>query len=180
MRRMFAVVRTAGDPAQLVEPVRAAVRRLDSNLPITNVATQTEQVERRFTQDRLFASALSFFGGLALLLAAIGLFGLMSYNVGRRSQEIGIRMALGANRLNVIRMILGESLALVAVGLALGLGAAYWLGRLVATFLFGLTPTDATTITAAVALIAVVSTLAGYLPARRASLVDPNVVLNRG
>ena len=180
MRRMIAVVRTAGDPAQFVEPARGAVRRLDANLPITNVATQTEQVERRFTQDRLFANALSFFGGLALLLAAIGLFGLMSYNVGRRSQEIGIRMALGASRLNVIRMILGESLGLVAVGLVLGLGAAYWLGRLVATFLFGLAPTDAMTIAAAVVLIAVVSALAGYLPARRASLVDPNVVLNRG
>jgi len=180
MRRMIAVMRTAGDPAQLIEPVRGAIRRLDPNLPITNVATQTENLERRFAQDRLFANALSFFGGLALLLAAIGLFGLMSYNVGRRSQEIGIRMALGAKRLDVIRMILGESLALVAAGLVLGLGGAYWLGRLVSTFLFGLAPTDAATITAAVALIAVVSTLAGYLPARRASMVDPNIVLNRG
>jgi predicted permease len=180
MRRMIAILRTAGDPAQLIEPVRAAVRRLDANLPITNVATQTENLERRFTQDRLFANALSFFGGLALLLAAIGLFGLMSYNVGRRSQEIGIRMALGANRMNVIRLILGESLALVAVGLVLGLGTAYWLGRLVTTFLFGLAPTDALTIAAAIALIASVSALAGYLPARRASRVDPNAVLNRG
>ncbi len=180
MRRMIAVVRSAGDPAQLIEPARAAVRRLDSNLPITNVATQSEQVERRFTQDRLFANALSFFGSLALLLAAIGLFGLMSYNVGRRSQEIGIRMALGARRIDVIRMILAESITLVAVGLVIGLGGAFWLGRLVATFLFGLAPTDAATIAAAVALIAVVSALAGYLPARRASLVDPNVVLNRG
>ncbi len=180
MRRMIAVVRTAGDPSQLIEPVRAGVRRLDPNLPITNVATQTEQVERRFAQDRLFATALSFFGGLALLLAAIGLFGLMSYNVGRRSQEIGIRMALGAGRLDVIRMVLNESLLLVAVGVVLGLGAAYWLGRLVATFLFGLAPTDAATIAAAVALILVVSSLAAFLPARRASRVDPNVVLNRG
>jgi hypothetical protein len=79
------LVRTAGDPAQLIEPVRAAVRRLDSNLPITNVATQAEQVERRFSQDRLFANALTLFGGLALLLAAIGLFGLMSYSVARRA-----------------------------------------------------------------------------------------------
>ena len=180
MRRMIAYVRTAGDPAQLIEPARAAVRRLDSNLPITNVATQAEQVERRFAQDRLFANALSFFGGLALLLAAIGLFGLMSYNVGRRSQEIGIRMALGARRFDVIRMVLRESLTLVAVGLVVGLAGAFWLGRLVTTFLFGLAPTDAATIAAAVTLIAVVSALAGYLPARRASRVDPNVVLNRG
>jgi predicted permease len=180
MRRMIAVVRTAGDPAQLIEPVRAAVRRLDSNLPITNVATQAEQIERRFAQDRLFANALTFFGGLALLLAAIGLFGLMSYNVSRRSQEIGIRMALGARRLDVIRMVLNESLALVAVGVVAGLGATVWLGSLVTTFLYGLAPTDTATIAAAVGLIVVVATLAGYLPARRASRVDPNVVLNRG
>jgi predicted permease len=180
VRRMIALVRTAGDPAQLIEPARAAVRRIDPNLPITNVATQAEQVERRFTQDRLFANALSFFGGLALVLAAIGLFGLMSYNVGRRSQEIGIRMALGARRLDVIRMVLTESLTLVVVGVVIGLGATYWLGRLVTTFLFGLAPTDAATIAAAVTLVLAVSTLAGFLPARRASRVDPNVVLNRG
>jgi ABC-type antimicrobial peptide transport system permease subunit len=177
---MIAIVRTAADPAQLIEPARAAVRQIDPNLPITNVATQAEQVERRFAQDRLFANALSFFGGLALILAAIGLFGLMSYNVGRRSQEIGIRMALGARRFDVIRMVLTESLTLVAVGVVIGLGATYWLGRLVATFLFGLAPTDAATIAAAVTLVLAVSTLAGFLPARRAARVDPNVVLNRG
>jgi ABC-type antimicrobial peptide transport system permease subunit len=104
----------------------------------------------------------------------------MSYNVGRRSQEIGIRMALGARRFDVIRMVLTESLTLVAVGVVIGLGATYWLGRLVATFLFGLAPTDAATIAAAVTLVLAVSTLAGFLPARRAARVDPNVVLNRG
>jgi predicted permease len=179
MRRMIVVMRTAGDPAPLIEPVRAAVRRLDPNLPVTSVATQAEEIERRFAQDRLFANALSIFGGLALLLAAIGLFGLMSYNVSRRGQEIGIRMALGARRVDVMRMVLTESAAMVAVGVALGLTAIYLLGRLVTTFLFGLAPTDAATIAVAVALIVVVSTLAGFLPARRASRVDPNVVLNR-
>jgi ABC-type antimicrobial peptide transport system permease subunit len=114
-----------------------------------------------------------------LLLAAIGLFGLMSYNVARRSQEIGIRMALGARRFDVIRMVLHESLALVGAGVVIGLGAAYWLGRLVTSFLFGLEPTDVLTTSAAVVLIVGVSTLAGFLPARRASLVDPNVVLNQ-
>lgn len=180
MRRMIVVMRSAGDPAQLVEPARAVVRGLDATLPITNVATQAEQVERRFAQDRLFANALSIFGGLALLLAAIGLFGLMSYTVSRRRQEIGIRMALGARSAQVVRMVLGESLGLVAAGVLLGLGATYWLGRLVTTFLFGLTPTDAPTIAAAVGIIVVVSTVAGFLPARRASRVDPNVVLSRG
>jgi predicted permease len=179
MRRMFAVVRTAGDPALLIEPVRAAVRRLDASLPITNVATQAEQVERRFTQDRLFANALTLFGGLALLLAAIGLFGLMSYNVARRSQEIGIRMALGAKRVDVIRMVLNESLVMVGAGIVIGLGAAYWLGRLVTSFLYGLEPTDLSTTSGAVVLIVGVSTLAGFLPARRASQVDPNVVLSQ-
>jgi predicted permease len=179
MRRMIVVMRTAGDPATLIDPVRAAVRRLDPNLPVTSVATQAEEIERRFAQDRLFAGALSIFGGLALLLAAIGLFGLMSYNVSRRGQEIGIRMALGARRVDVMRMVLTESAGMVAAGVALGLTAIVVLGRLVTTFLFGLAPTDAATIAVAVALIVVVSTFAGFLPARRASRVDPNVVLNR-
>jgi predicted permease len=174
------VLRTAGDPALMAEPVRRAIREIDPNLPLTGVATQAERVEQRFAQERLFATASSLFGGLGLLLAAIGLFGLMSYNVSRRSQELGIRMALGARRGSIIGMVLGESLLLVGVGVAIGLTAAYFLGRLIATQLYGLPPTDVVTIAVAIAVIVVVSTLAGYLPARRASRVDPMVVLNRG
>ena len=180
LRSVAFVLRTAADPALMTEPVRAAIQRIDSNLPLTGVSTQAERVEQRFAQERLFANASSLFGGLGLLLAAIGLFGLMSYNVSRRSQELGIRMALGAKRADVILMVLAESLLLVAIGVAIGLTTAYLLGQLIATQLFGLSPMDVPTIVLAVAVIAAVTTLAGYLPARRASRVDPMVVLNRG
>jgi ABC-type antimicrobial peptide transport system permease subunit len=173
------LVRTTGDPNGLAEPVRAAVRQIDPNLPLQNVTTQADQLETRFAQERLFATAYSLFGALALLLACVGLFGLMSYNVARRTNEIGIRMALGAERLAVVRMVLGESMRLVVIGLALGLIAALASGRLVKTVLFQLAPTDVATFAAAIALVFGVSLIAGYLPARRASLVDPMVALQR-
>jgi predicted permease len=173
------VVRTAGDPNTIAEPVRAAIRQIDPTLPLQNVTTQADQLEGRFAQERLFAMAYSLFGALALLLACIGLFGLMSYNVARRTNEIGIRMALGAERVTVVRMVLGESLRLVAIGLVLGLVCALASGRLVKTVLFDLAPTDVPTYAIAIGLVLAVSVLAGYLPARRASLVDPMVALQR-
>ena len=176
--RMTFILRTGPDPSTMIETVRSAMNRLDSNLPLINVTTQTDQIENRFSQERLFANASSLFGALALLLASIGLFGLMSYNVSRRTNEIGIRMALGARQFDVARMVLAESLMLVGVGLAIGLGVALIVGRFVAKSLFGLEPTDVLTMTTAIAVIAVVSTLAGYLPARRASRVDPMVALH--
>src|SRR5262249_35802752 len=117
------------------------------------------------------------FGGLALLVASIGLFVLMSYSVARRTNEIGVRMALGAQRANVFAMVLRESLVLVFIGLAVGVGVAWSTGRFVATLLFGLSPTDVSAILGSLLLIIIVSLLAGYLPARRASRVDPLVAL---
>jgi ABC-type antimicrobial peptide transport system permease subunit len=117
------------------------------------------------------------FGGLALLLACIGLFGLMSYNVSRRTNEIGIRIALGAQRTGVIGMVLRESMVMVVIGVSIGLAAAIAAGRLISTVLFGLAPNDVWTMTAAIALMAAVCLIAGYLPARRASRVDPMVAL---
>jgi predicted permease len=171
-------LRTAGDASRMIPAVREAVRRIDPSLPLTNFSTQAEQVERRFAQERLFALACSLFGGLALLIASIGLFGLMSYNVVRRTNEIGIRMALGAQRWDVIRMVLRESLALVVIGVALGLGTALAASRLIRTLLFGLAPNDALTIASAIFLMILVSTVAASLPARRASRVDPMVALH--
>ncbi|HYT64978.1 MAG TPA: ABC transporter permease [Vicinamibacterales bacterium] len=171
-------LRTAGAPAGVMGSVRDVIRQIDPNLPITDVSTQIEQVEKRFAQEKLFAQAYTLFGGLALLLASIGLFGLMSYNVSRRTNEIGIRMALGAQRQDVLRLVMGESMLLVAIGVVTGLGIAIAASRLVATLLFGLPPTDPLAIATAMGVMIAVSSLAGYLPARRASRVDPMVALH--
>jgi predicted permease len=176
-RGMTAVLRTAVDPNSLVDEVRATVRQVDTNLPLTNVTTQSRQVEQRFAQERLFANAYTLFGALALTLACIGLFGLMSYGVSRRTNEIGIRLALGAGRPRVIRMVLGESLVLVGAGIGVGLAAAFAAGRFVASVLFGLAPTDPATMAVTIVLIVAVGVLAAYAPARRAARVDPMVAL---
>jgi predicted permease len=171
-------VRTSGDPLQAVGSIREAVRQVDPNVPLMDVSTQIEQIERRFSQERVFAQAYALFGGLALLVASIGLFGLMSYSVTRRTNEIGIRMALGAQRPEVVRMIMGESLILVAIGVAIGLAVALAAGRLIATLLFGVAATDTPTLALAMLVMTAVSAFAGYLPARRASRVDPIVALH--
>jgi predicted permease len=176
LRAVFEV-RTAGDPLNAIGGIREAVKRTDPNLPVTDVSTQSEQIERRFSQEKVFARAYAVFGGLALVIAAIGLFGLMSYNVSRRTNEIGVRMALGAQRGDVLRLVMNESMVLVAIGIVIGVGAAIAAGRLVATQLFGLAPTDALTTAIAGTVMAGVSAFAGYLPARRASRVDPLVAL---
>jgi predicted permease len=171
-------VRTAGDPVGAIGAIRETVRTLDPNLPLMNVSTQVEQVEKRLLQERVFAQAYALFGALALLLASVGLFGLMSYTVARRTNEIGIRMALGAQRQDVLRLVMGESMTLVIVGVGIGLTAAMAASRLVASLLFGLAATDAATMLAAMMVLAVVSAIAGYLPARRAARVDPLVALH--
>jgi predicted permease len=170
-------VRTAGDPLTIVAGVRDAVRQIDPNLPIVNVTTQLDEVEARFAQERTFAQAYTLFGGLALLVASVGLFGVMSYSVARRTMEIGIRMALGAERRDVLGLVMRESMGLVAAGAALGLAGALAASRLVSTLLFGLAPTDPVTFAGALTVMVVVAAVAGYLPARRASRVDPMVAL---
>src|SRR5262245_45464655 len=172
-------VRTAGDPVIAMGGIREAVRRIDPNLPIMDMWTQTEQIERRFLQEKLFAQANAFFGGLAVVLAAVGLFGLMSYSVARRTNEIGIRMALGARSQDVLRLVMRESMTLVIVGVVIGVGVALGTSHLIETLLFGLAPTDVFSMTTAILLMIAVSALAGYLPARRASRVDPMVALHQ-
>ena len=176
-RSLTVMVRTAGEPAAMTETVRAALQQIDPDVPMTGITTQSEQVDNRFAQERLFALAYSLFGALALLLACIGLFGLMSYSVSRRTNEIGIRMALGAERAGVVGMVLRESMLMVAIGIAIGLAGAIGGGRFVESVLFGLSASDAWTISAAIGATVVVSLAAGYLPARRASRVDPMVAL---
>ena len=171
-------VRTAADPSTTIGAIRDAVRQIAPNLPLIGVSTQVEQVERNLQQERVFAQAYAMFGGLALLLASIGLFGVMSYSVARRTSEIGIRMALGAQRGDVLRLVMRESMLLVVIGIVAGLAVAVAASRLVASLLFGLAATDAPTILLATLVMAGVSAIAGYLPARRAARVDPMVALH--
>jgi len=170
-------LRTAASPAAVTATVREAVRQVDPAVPIVKLSTQADEIERRLSQEKLFAQAYGIFGGIALLLASIGLFGLMSYNVARRTPEMGIRMALGAQRVDVLRMVMRESLLLVGIGVAAGLAVAFGAGRLLKSLLFGLAPHDVATIAVAIAVMGAVSAVAAYLPARRASRVDPIVAL---
>ena len=170
-------VRTAGEPLSIVGALREAVRQMDPEIPITNVTTQTASIEQRYAQETLLAQAYAIFGAIALIVAAIGLFGLMSYSVARRTNEIGIRMALGAEPMTVLRHVMGESMTLVAIGIVAGVGLAFATGRLVSSLLFGVTMFSPETLAAAMAVLSAVSAAASYLPARRASKVDPLVAL---
>jgi len=172
-------VRTAADPVSAMTAIRETVRTIDPTIPVTDVSTQMEQIERRFLQEKVFAQAYTLFGGLALTLAAVGLFGLMSYSVARRTNEIGIRMALGARSQDVLTLVMRESMILVVIGVVTGLGIAVGAGRFVATLLFGLPPADILSLLIATLVMVAVSAFAGYLPARRASRVDPMVALHR-
>jgi predicted permease len=170
-------VRTSGNPTEMVAAIRQVVQEADKNLPLFDVKTQSEQVNATLAQERLFARLSSFFGLLALMLACIGLYGLMSYAVARRTHEIGIRMALGARSGDVLWMVMREILMLVLIGVAIGLPAALAATRLISSMLFGLTATDPMTISVATLFMIAVAALAGYIPARRASRVDPMVAL---
>jgi predicted permease len=170
-------IRTASDPANVMNAARAAVSAADPTIPVVRVETQLSTLERRYAQEKVLAQAYTLFGAVALFVASIGLFGLMSYNVSRRTREIGIRMAMGARRQEVLGLVLRESMLLVTVGIGIGLAAALAAGRLVTSQLFGLEPTDIPTIATAIFVMVTVSAIAGYLPARRAARVDPMVAL---
>ena len=171
------LVRTTGDPAKSVADLRAAVASVDPNLALIHVATIREQVSNQMTHDELISTLTSIFSLLALLLAAIGLYGVMSYNVVRRTNEIGIRLALGAQSPAVLWMILRESLFLLAIGVALGLPLALAATRVVKQQLFGLSALDPMTYAIAIAVVSGMTIFAAWLPARRAAKVDPMVAL---
>jgi predicted permease len=181
MPHMHFEVRTAGDASALIPGVRQAVRSIDSSLPLFDVLTQTQQIDELLLQERLFAKLTGFFGALALILVCVGLYGIMSYAVARRTNEIGIRMALGAQRGNILGMVLREILLLVGTGVVLGIAGSFAAARVaeatVSGLLFGLKINDATVIVFATVVLVAVATLAGWVPARRASRVDPMVAL---
>jgi len=171
------VLRTVGDPTSMVNELRGAVASIDPNLPILEVRTIQNHLETFMSQETLVSRLTAIFATLAVLLAAIGLYGVMSFNVVRRSNEIGIRIALGASGSGVQWMVLRESLALLAAGLVLGIPIALAAARLVRAQLYQMSPFDPFIFIGATAGIAVVTVLSAWLPARRAAAVDPMTAL---
>ena len=161
----------------LTGAVRGAFAEIDPDLPVLTVKTIGEQVDRRMDNERFISQLSTFFSGLALLLACIGLYGVMNYEVARRTNEIGIRMALGAQSRSVLWMVLKESLVLLGVGVAIGIPAALAVTRLLKNQLFGLKANDPLTFAVAILAVCVVTLVAAYFPALRATKVDPMVAL---
>ena len=177
LRDLTMHIKTAGEPAALVDLVRGQVGRLDPRLPLYDVKTLATQIDESLTQERLVAWLCTAFGLLATLLAALGLYGVLAFSVAQRTREIGIRLALGAQARDVFKLIIGQGMILVTVGVAIGVAASLALTRFIASLLFGVTPTHATTFVAVSAGLALVALLACYVPARRATKVDPLVAL---
>ena len=170
-------VRSAAPPATLTASIEAAVRRLDPNVPTFNVRTIDEQIERSMRTERTFAMLSSTFGVLALILSAVGLYGVTANAVSRRRKELGIRLALGAEPRRILRLVLGEAGLLVALGAAAGLPCALVTGKAVRSLLFGIQSGDVTSVAAALGVLIVIAALAAWVPARRASRVDPMMAL---
>jgi putative ABC transport system permease protein len=170
-------IRTTGDPMSIASGVRAAIASLEKNLPTYDMRTMNEQLSSSLFPARMGATLLVVFGLLALLLAAVGIYGVMGYSVARRTREIGIRMALGAQRGDVLKLVLKEGLTMVGIGVALGLIGAFFATSLLASFLYGVSVTDPITFIVISLILAGVALGAGFVPARRATKVDPLVAL---
>jgi ABC-type antimicrobial peptide transport system permease subunit len=170
-------IRTAAVPSSLIPAIRKTVSEVDNNLPVFGVRTQTQTIDRLLFNERLVARLSSLFGLLGLLLACIGLYGLLSYEVARRTREIGIRAALGAQRRDVLRLVIKQGLLLVVFGAVAGIGASFAVTRFLQSLLFGVRATDFWTFAVVCGLLILVGMLACYIPARRATRVDPMVAL---
>jgi putative ABC transport system permease protein len=174
---MSLFVRTALPPETLTTAIRQEVSHIDRDIPVYGIQTMRTYVAQNMEQPRLSVILLTGLGGLALLLAVIGIYGVVSYSVARRTQEIGVRMALGATRGDVLRMVVGEALTLIAAGVVIGVGASLALGSVIGTLLFEVSPRDPATLVAIGSVLAIVGLLASVMPARRATRVDPLVAL---
>ena len=174
---LYLYVRCVGRANAMFSAVRGAIRNVDPFVPVDHPKTLDAQVDEDLATDRLLATLSAFFSTLAVLLAAIGLYGVMAYSVARRTHDIGVRMALGAARRDVLWLVLQQALLLVGLGIAAGIPLTYGLTRLTRSLLFGLSPTDPLALSLAVVVLAAIATLASYLPARRASRIDPMVAL---
>jgi predicted permease len=175
--RLTYYVRTSQDPTLLSNSIRGVVNQLDPSLPVTNMRTFEAQIERQLANDRLIATLSEIFGGLAALLAAIGIYGLLAYGVTQRIREIGIRMALGADTRSVGKMILSEMSWLLLIGMVIGLPLTYGLGKLLNSMLYGVKAFEPATVGISLACIAMVAFAAALIPVRRAARVDPLVAL---
>ena len=176
-RNMNFYVRTVADPLQAASAVRGAVASFDPNLPVVNLRTMQAQIDANVANERLLSMLTGAFAGLATLLAAVGLYGVLAFNVARRTREIGIRMALGAGAVQVRRLVVREVLVIIGIGTAVGLTAAWFAGALVQSVLFGMQPADPWIFAAAAAVLGVIALAAAYVPVRRATCVDPMVAL---
>ena len=175
--QLYLSLRTSGGPADsIIKSAAAAIRAVNPDLTVT-FTSLSDQINASLTQERVVAMLSGFFGALALLLASLGLYGVTAYAVARRRSEIGIRMALGAATSSVVRLVLGRVTMLVAIGVAIGTGASVWASRFVATLLYGLEPRDPLTLVSAAVILGTVGAIAGWLPAYRASRIDPAKVL---
>jgi putative ABC transport system permease protein len=174
---MYLVLRATVDPASLASAVRKQVADLNGNLPVYGVQTMDELLSAEVASQRFNAAALASFAGLAVLLAAVGIYGVMAYAVGQRIHEIGIRMALGASPADVQRMILGQGLKLALLGVVLGLAASFALTRLMRTLLFETKATDPVTFSVVTVVLVIVALAACWIPAHRATRVDPVIAL---
>jgi predicted permease len=170
-------VRTSQDPESLAGALRQAVREADANLPVYNMKTMQRQIDEDVFAARMVSALSAFFGLLATVLAAIGLYGVMSYTVTRRTREIGIRMALGASRRDVLSIVLGEVALLAAIGIAIAAPLSFPLANLAKSMLYGVAPHDTAVLAGAAALLALTALAAGYIPAARAARVDPLTAL---
>jgi putative ABC transport system permease protein len=170
-------VRSTGDPANVMETVRKQIQSLEPNLPLTNITTMEQQLDQALFAPRMGAALLGLFGLLALILAGIGIYGVMAYSVAQRTQEIGIRLALGAARGEIIRMVIRQGMFLAISGLVIGIVASAALSRLVSSLLFGISATDPRVFGTVSVILAIVALLACYLPARRATRIDPIAAL---
>jgi predicted permease len=170
-------LRTAADPRAILPAIREVVAQVSTNLPLFDVKTESEQIDRLLFQERLVARLASFFGLLALVLACVGLYGLLSYEVSRRTREIGIRMALGARAESVLKLVLRQGIALAVVGAAVGIGVALGVTRYLTSMLYDVHANDPLTMIAVAVLLTLVALAACYIPARRAMRVDPMVAL---
>jgi putative ABC transport system permease protein len=170
-------IRVAGDPGSLAAPVREQIRQSDATIPVFQVTTMEQLRQRSFWEFKLFGWMFSVFGGIALLLASVGVYGVLSYSVSQRTQEIGVRVALGAERRDVLSLVVGQGLRLSLLGIGIGVLGALGATQLIKTQLFNVTPTDPVSFVTVAVFLTMVALLASYVPARRALTVDPIIAL---